>query len=94
MIGAAVTKSLVAREGLVRISRIYYPDALKNCEMVASMSRKGNCWDNAVAESTFATIKIEALGDYIPTDTNELKRILFPCIEGVFNQHRLHSTLD
>lgn len=71
-----------------------YRKALKDCEMVESMSRKGNCWDNAVAESTFATIKIEALGDDIPTDINELKRILFPYIEGFFNQHRLHSTLD
>ena len=71
-----------------------YRDALKDYGMVASMSRKGNCWDNAVAESTFATIKIEALGDCIATDTNELKRILFPYIEGFFNQHRLHSTLD
>lgn len=70
-----------------------YRDAVKNYEMIASMSRKGNCWDNAVAESTFATIKTEAIGDYVPADISELKHILFPYIEGFYNQHRLHSTL-
>jgi len=61
--------------------------------MVASMSRKGECWDNAVAESTIGTVKIEALGDAIPADIHELRTILFPYIEGFYNRRRLHSTL-
>ncbi len=60
--------------------------------MVASMSRKGECWDNAVAESTIGTVKIEALGDAIPADIHELRTILFPYIEGFYNLRRLHST--
>jgi putative transposase len=71
-----------------------YRDALKDLEMVTSMSRKGNCWDNAVAESTIGTIKTEALGDHIPADIHELRHILFPYIEGFYNHHRLHSSLD
>ncbi len=62
--------------------------------MVASMSGKGNCWDNAVGASTIGTIKTEALGDYVPADIHELRRILFGYIEGFYNQRRLHSTLD
>jgi putative transposase len=71
-----------------------YRDALKDFEMETSMSRKGNCWDNAVAESTIGTIKTEAIGEYIPADINELRHILFPYIEGFYNHHRLHSSLD
>jgi hypothetical protein len=60
----------------------------------ARLSAKGDCWDNAVAESTIGTVKAEALGDHVPADIHELRRILFPYIEGFYNQHRLHSTLD
>jgi transposase InsO family protein len=71
-----------------------YRRALADHEMVASMSAKGDCFDNAVAESTIGTVKTEALGDYVPADIHELQRILFTYIEGFYNQHRLHSTLD
>jgi len=71
-----------------------YRQTLEDHEMVVSMSAKGNCWDNAVAESTIGTVKTEALGDYVPADIHELQRILFSYIEGFYNQHRLHSSLD
>jgi transposase InsO family protein len=58
-----------------------------------SMSRKGNCWDNAVAESTFATIKIELFEDHVPTDLAQVNSELFEYIETFFNRKRLHSTL-
>lgn len=61
--------------------------------MVESMSRKGNCWDNAVAESTIGTIKAELLADRVPANIAELQRMLFPYIEGYFNRRRLHSSL-
>lgn len=70
-----------------------YKKALDDFEMVASMSRKGNCWDNAVAESTIGTVKTEALGDYAPVDIHELRRVLFPYIEGFYNHQRLHSSI-
>jgi putative transposase len=71
-----------------------YRNALTHYEMAASMSAKGNCWDNAAAESIFATIKTEALGEYVPADINDLQRILFPYIEGFYNHQRLHSSID
>ena len=43
-----------------------YRRALERAGAVASMSRKGDCWDNAVAESFFATLKTEAFGDRVP----------------------------
>ena len=70
-----------------------YRRALGDFEMVASMSKKGDCWDNAVAESTIGTVKVEALGDYVPVDVHELKQILFLYIEGFYNHQRLHSTI-
>jgi transposase InsO family protein len=61
--------------------------------MVESMSRKGNCWDNAVAESTFATIKAELLANLVPLNIAQLQQLLFPYIEGFYNRRRLHSSL-
>jgi len=62
--------------------------------MTESMSRKGNCWDNAVAESTFGTIKAELFADAaIPADLHEVSGALLPYIEGFYNRTRLHSSL-
>lgn len=61
--------------------------------MLESMSRKGNCWDNSVAESTFSTIKTELLQDLSPEDIHELQQQLFPYIDGFYNRIRLHSSL-
>jgi transposase InsO family protein len=58
-----------------------------------SVSRKGECWDNAVAESFFATIKRELI-DRRPWPTLALLReALFDYIEGWYNTRRLHSSL-
>lgn len=58
-----------------------------------SMSRKGNCWDNAVAESFFGTIKSEMI--YHATfDTREQAQLaIFDYIETFYNTNRLHSAL-
>lgn len=58
-----------------------------------SMSRKGDCWDNAVAESFFKTLKYEALLDKQIDDFYLLKSFLFQWIEGWYHPHRLHSAL-
>lgn len=59
-----------------------------------SVGRKGQCWDNAVAESFFATIKTELLDRQAwPTRTRAHKAI-FAWIEGWYNTRRRHSTLD
>jgi putative transposase len=58
-----------------------------------SLGRKGTCWDNAVAESFFATIKRELI-DRRPWPTIAgLRRAVFDWIEGWYNTRRLHSSL-
>lgn len=61
--------------------------------IVASMSRKGNCWDNAVAESFFHTLKSE-LTDGRPFSTKqEARSAVFEWIEVFYNRQRLHSSI-
>jgi transposase InsO family protein len=61
--------------------------------IVLSLGRKGECWDNAVAESFFATIKRELI-DRRPWPTVAgLHRAVFDWIEGWYNTRRLHSSL-
>jgi transposase InsO family protein len=60
---------------------------------IQSMSRKGNCWDNAVAESFFKTIKVEALNRYVFKDSTSLRRVIFRYIDGWYNTMRIHSSL-
>lgn len=60
---------------------------------VQSMSRKGNCWDNAVAESFFRTLKTELTHHCNLQDVAHAQRALFTYIERDYNRHRLHATL-
>ena len=71
-----------------------YRRALASHAMIASMSRKGDCWDNAVAESFFATLRAELVDDerYSTRDTAEAS--IREYIEGFYNVERLHSYLD
>ena len=58
-----------------------------------SMSRKGNCWDNAAMESFFARFKVEALYAEDVTTKKEAYSCVFDYIELFYNSHRRHSTL-
>ena len=61
--------------------------------MVCSMSRKGDCWDNAPMESFFGSLKTE-LEDDRPFPTRQAARTaLFGFIEGFYNRQRLHSAI-
>ena len=61
--------------------------------VTCSMSRIGDCWDNAVAESFFATLKGE-LVDRQPWPTRAAARLaIFDYLEGFYNRQRRHSTL-
>jgi putative transposase len=66
---------------------------LQDNEMVCSMSRRGNCWDNACVESFFSTLKRELPNDHIFEDWREVERVVFAYIEGYYNTRRPHSTL-
>jgi transposase InsO family protein len=61
--------------------------------MVASMSRKGDCWDNAVAESFFATLEHELIAREQWATHAEARRAIFAFIETWYNRERRHSTL-
>ncbi len=58
-----------------------------------SMSRKGNCWDNAAMESFFARFKVEALYPEDITTKQDAYSCVFEYIECFYNSHRRHSTL-
>lgn len=59
----------------------------------ASMSRKGDCWDNAVAESFFATLELELIARSRWRTRAEARRAIFEFIETWYNLERRHSTL-
>lgn len=71
-----------------------FREYLNDHRFVQSMSRKGNCWDNAVAESFFHSLKTECLYrlNKIPT-LEELRKILFDYIEVFYIRKRRHSSL-
>jgi transposase InsO family protein len=70
-----------------------YQDALDELGVVCSMSRKGNCWDNAVAESFFATVKTECVYPRRFATRAEAREAIFEFIEVFYNGTRRHSTL-
>jgi putative transposase len=69
-------------------------DALAHLGVTVSMSRTGNCWDNAVAESFFATLKKELVHRRRWHSLAELRNALFEYIEVFYNRRRLHSFLN
>lgn len=70
-----------------------YRDKLAQQAMVCSMSRKGECHDNAVAESFFHTLKEELIHDNHYTNRQQAKQSIFEYIELYYNRQRLHSYL-
>jgi len=70
-----------------------YRKALRELGVTVSMSRKGNCWDNAVAESFFSTLKTELIADRRWRSRLELRTEVFEYIEAFYNRRRLHSSL-
>ena len=58
------------------------------------MSSTGNCYDNAAAESFFATVKLEAIPEGIFASRREARMALFDYIEVFYNRQRLHSGID
>jgi len=67
---------------------------LKKLPITQSMSRKGNCWDNAVAESFFKTMKTEMIYHQKFQTKAEAKLVVFEYIEVWYNRQRRHSALE
>lgn len=62
--------------------------------LVPSMSRKGNCYDNAAMEAFWSTLKREAMAEAKTWSKDRVRRTLFEYIESTYNRSRLHSSLD
>lgn len=72
---------------------VAYQRQLVQTGLVASMSRKGNCYDNAVVESFFSTLKNELVHDRDYHTREEAQAEVFEFIEVFYNRQRLHQTL-
>ena len=70
-----------------------YRSFLSTHGFVQSMSRKGNCWDNAVAESFFKSLKTEIIYGFALKTPKETKESVFEYIEIYYNRIRRHSTI-
>ena len=70
-----------------------YRAAVHAAGAVASMSRTGDCWDNAVAESFFATLEHELLVDHDWATHTQARQAIFEFIEVWYNRERQHSSL-
>jgi putative transposase len=89
-----------ARPGLIhhsdqgaQYSCMAYQRTLMQFGMTPSMSRRGNCYDNAVAESFFSTLKNELIHHQTYHTRDEASREIFGFIEGFYNRQRLHQSL-
>jgi len=71
-----------------------YQDVLAQHGITCSMSRKGNCWDNAVVESFFGTLKRELVEGADFEDHCSAQSALFEYIEVFYNRRRRHTSLD
>lgn len=70
-----------------------FQEQLQEAGMLGSMSRKGNCWDNAPVESFFATLKKELVHQKKYATKEQAKASLFEYIEVYYNRMRTHSAL-
>jgi len=70
-----------------------YRQALEQAQLVASMSRQGNCYDNAAMEAFWSTLKLELIYRRQFQDAAQLRHALFDYVEVFYNRQRLHSAL-
>jgi putative transposase len=70
-----------------------YQNILKKYRFICSMSRKGNCWDNAIAESFFHSLKTELIYNERYITRKIAKQSIFQYIEVYYNRVRRHSAL-
>ncbi len=70
-----------------------YQGQLRDAKMICSMSRKGNCYDNAVVERVFRSLKEEGFTDQPPDTRAEATLSVIDYLAMFYNSQRLHSTL-
>ena len=106
LVGSALKEALFRRgypKGVIfhsdrgsEYSSYFIQRLLRENDFTVSMSRKGNCWDNAVVESFFKTLKSELINRIGSRRLGliEIKKECFNYIEGFYNTKRIHSALD
>lgn len=86
-------KLLVHVDRGVQYTAAAFTKALRRNRARLSMSRKGNCWDNAVAESFFHSLKVEAIYGFTFETRREMEFAVFDYIERFYNRVRRHSSI-
>lgn len=71
-----------------------YCQLLSTNALIGSMSRRGNCWDNAIAESFFHTLKVELIHECKYNSREQAKQSIFHYVEHYYNRKRMHSSID
>lgn len=71
-----------------------YVETLAAHHLIPSMSRKGDCYDNAVAESFFSTLKNELVGGDVFESRERARTEIFDYIETFYNRQRIHQSLN
>lgn len=77
----------------VQYASLEYRRALEMAQLLASMSRKANCYDNAMMEAFWSTLKVELIYRREFDNQTQVRQALFEYIEVFYNRHRLHSAL-
>ena len=77
----------------VQYASLEHRQALEAAQLVASMSRKANCYDNAAMEAFWSTLKLELIYRRTFDDVAQVREALFDYIEVFYNRQRLHSAL-
>jgi len=77
----------------VQYASVEYQSQLRDHDILCSMSRKGDCWDNAVAESFFSTLKAELVHRMDYVSRSQARASVFEYIEAFYNGRRRHSAL-
>jgi len=70
-----------------------FRQALEKARLVASMSRRGNCYDNARMEAFWSTLKLELIYRRHFQNATEVRQAIFDYVEVFYNRQRLHSAL-
>lgn len=77
----------------VQYASLAFREELADLGAVQSMSAKGNCWDNAVAESFFKTIKSECIDRHTFLNLKQAWSTIFAYIDGWYNTKRIHTSI-
>jgi len=77
----------------IQYASALYREQLQRSGLIASMSRKANCYDNAAIEAFWSTLKREALEQSADSSKERVRKMIFEFIESIYNRQRLHSSL-